>query len=617
MCGFAGAFSFDDVGKKFHALTSSAIYSLRHRGPDDEGLLYRDNFSVGHRRLKILDLSPQAHQPMLSDSKDVILAFNGEIFNFDLLRRALERKGHVFQSRSDTEVILLGYQEWGTDVFDKLDGEFALAIFNEKKNELILARDRFGIKPLYFYRDEHVFLFSSELRGILKYGVPRVLDQTALQLYFHLNYIPSPYSIIQGVKKQEKGTFLSVVSNQVKYYVKPPSDVAEENHERALRSRLQHAVEKRLYADVPVGCFLSGGLDSTVITGIAAGIKPGLPSFSIGFPDQPFFDETGYAGIAAKKFGTTHTVFEVKNRELSESMHFLFSHLDEPFADSSSLPVQLLCKSTAEYVKVVLSGDGADELFGGYNKHEAERRIASRPMPALLAKAGLSMLSGAPVSRSGKTGNTLRKARKFLSSSLLSRPDRYWNMAGFPDGRNILTAHSIHNRLYGAAKKQFTCEEGNDLNDVLEADIRLVLENDMLVKVDRMSMAHSLEVRVPYLAHDVSSFVRSLPASRKISSGGRKLLLRNAFPDLVPDLILARSKKGFEVPLLEWFKGELKPMLEKEIGDITFLKQQNIFNPEALRQLFLKMLSGAPDDSPATLWAFLVFQNWYRNYFLN
>ena len=370
-----------------------------------------------------------------------------------------------------------------------------------------------------------------------------------------------------------------------------------------------------MVADVPVGTFLSGGIDSSIVTGIAAGIQSDLQSFSIGFPDTPLYDESVSAQTVAKHFGTRHHLFEVRNDDLLSALEFLFEKLDEPFADSSALPMQLLCMQTAKQVKVVLSGDGADELLGGYNKHAAEWRLNRSIIPVPLLKGAEAILSVFPSSRENKTGNLIRKARKYTGGGSLSRSERYWSWAGFPEGRKILRTEIQENKEYSSAVSGYSTLQGESMNAVLLADYSLVLENDMLVKVDRMSMANSLEVRVPFLSNELAAYAHSLPADLKINEKGRKLILKEAFSHFLPTEILNKRKQGFEVPLLQWFRGELKGMIDSEISNTTFLKEQNIFDIRQLATLNSKLFSKDPGDAPATIWAFLVFQNWYRNYF--
>ncbi len=605
MCGFAGAISFNEKGIPYHALTGKAIYSLLHRGPDDEGIVFKDHFSVGHRRLSIIDLSTAARQPMEDESGRYILAYNGEVFNYKELRKELEGAGRKFKSSSDTEVVLHSLIHWGKEAIEKFDGEFAFAFYDTQTKDLMLVRDRHGIKPLYYYRNENVLLFSSELRGLLKYGIPKEIDPVALNFYFHLNYIPSPFSIFKNIFKVEK---------QKSYW---HTATGQGPTTANLHRILEASVQDRLVADVPVGTFLSGGIDSSIITGIASNLKKDLQSFSIGFPDTPLFDETQYARLAAKHLGTKHHAFEVRNKDLLESLDLLFQHQDEPFADSSALPTQLLCRETAKHLKVVLSGDGADELFAGYNKHEAEWKLSRSSIPSAVLKGAGALLSTLPSSRESKTGNIIRKAKKYTSGAGLSREERYWEWAGFKNGRSVLKKEIQSNAAYQKNIGNYSHLNGEGMNAILLADQNLVLENDMLVKVDRMSMANSLEVRVPFLSNEVVEYARSIPAELKISEKGRKLILKEAFSHLLPKEIMERKKQGFEVPLLQWFRGELKGLIETEINNTAFLKQQNIFDHSQLLTLHSRLNSSDPGDSPATIYAFLVFQNWYRNYFKN
>ncbi len=616
MCGFAGVFSFNDQAADLHSLTEKATASLKHRGPDAKGLFSNVNYSVGHSRLKIIDTSALAAQPMQEPAGRYVLVFNGEIYNFRELKAELQQAGVKFVSKSDTEVLLNMYIKYGKACLKRLDGEFAFAIYDKQEKELFLARDRFGIKPLYYCIDADKIIFGSEIRLFREYGISREIDRDSLRTYFHLNYLPAEVTIFSNIRKQKSASGMLIKGNGQmvfeKYYsVKERNDHSGEPA-KIVRELLERSVERRLISDVPLGSFLSGGIDSTIITGIASGMKKDLETFSVSFPDTKMFDESEYAEEASRHFGTSHHRIEVRNRDLMDSMQFIFQHLDEPFADSSALPVQLLCRGTAKHLKVVLSGDGADEIFAGYNKHEAEWLIRNQKTAQKLLSATGKLAGLLPSSRESKLGNSIRKLRKFSKYSGLPASERYWSLAGFPDSPKILIENSKQGEV---SDLQF--DHAGSMEEILLLDIALVLENDMLVKIDRMSMANSLEVRVPFLSHELISYAANLPSDLKINSSGRKLILKNAFRGFIPERILKRKKQGFEVPLLQWFRGELREMIEAEFNNKSFMEGQGLFDLKGIAGLKKRLFSPDPGDTPATVWAFLVFQNWYRNHFQN
>ena len=626
MCGITGIVAFNEKGKTYLSKVSAATYSLLKRGPDGEGLYFDKNVALGHRRLSIIDTSNAAAQPFTDESKRYTIVFNGEIFNYKQLRLQLERKGIKFKSNSDTEVLLQLYISDKEKCLEQLDGEFAFAIYDSSSEKLILARDRFGIKPLYYYKDENRFVFGSELKALMAFEIPKVIDKTSLQLYFHLNYIPSPYSIFEHVKKLEAGTFLELDAsgklNEKKYYSIPYTSELKnipsyESAQKTFKQLLESSVQQRMIADVPLGTFLSGGIDSSIITAIAAQNTQHLNSFSIGFKDEPLFDETSFAILLAKKYKTNHTVFELSNADLFANLQELLDYTDEPFADSSALAVNILSMHTKKHVTVALSGDGADELFAGYNKHAAELKARKGGLKATLVKSSHSLLKQLPKSRNSKTGNKIRQLEKFAEGMKMSPQERYWQWAKWSG----YTADQLFSKKYNQAISDTDYEKRKssilnsisaDYNSVLLTDMQLVLENDMLVKVDRMSMSRSLEVRVPFLDHHLVNFAFSLPVDYKIDGTTRKKIVRDTFKDLLPSELLLRRKQGFEVPLLKWFKTDLKSMITNELLEDQFIEEQGIFNGEEIKRLKMQLFSNNPNDAVEKVWALIVFQYWWK-----
>ena len=631
MCGITGVFAFNLVGKFNIINLAAATMALEKRGPDNQGL-YSDQFvGLGHRRLSIIDTSAAAHQPMWDETDRYSIIFNGEIFNFQELRKELENKGISFSTHSDTEILLKLYIEEKEKCFNKLNGFFAFCIYDKQDQTFFLARDRYGIKPLLYVMDEDKFLFASEMKSLLAYGIEKELDYTSLHTYLQLNYIPAPRTIFKKVKKLLPGHYIEVRSQKLevrKYYEIPyGTDKQEEplpyeDAKRRLSWLLEASVQRRLVADVPLGAFLSGGIDSSVVTAIASKHKPDLHTFSIGFRDEKFFDETEYARLVAKHLKTEHTAFSLTNDNLYEHVHSILDYIDEPFADSSAINVYILSKETRKYSTVALSGDGADELLAGYNKHAAFHRILNKAWKENTVESLLPLWNLLPKSRSNPFANKIRQLQRFAEGMKLSPKERYWGWAGYAGEAQAMNLLSETSQQQFAATEYQNFKAGlltaiqdkGTMNDVLLADMQLVLPNDMLTKVDLMSMANSLEVRVPFLDVEVVNFLFSLPAEYKINSELRKRILQDTYRDILPIQLYNRPKKGFEVPLLKWFQKEMKSLILDDLLSKKFITEQNIFNYTEIEKLKRKLFSSNPEDIHARIWGLIVFQWWWKKY---
>lgn len=627
MCGITGIAAFNEIGRFNLTNLESATTALAKRGPDDHGT-YDDYFvGLGHRRLSIIDTSRMGHQPMQVPEGRYVITFNGEIYNYKVLRKELEAKGVKFYSETDTEVLLQLYTHEGSDCLKKLDGFFAFAIYDTIEKSLFIARDRLGIKPLLYYQDEDKFLFSSELKSLMKYSSDWQMDQTALNIYFQLNYIPAPLCILKGVKKLLPGESITIKDGKVsqeKYYEIPRKGTSQykndfESNKKELIDLLDASVQNRLVSDVPLGAFLSGGIDSSVITALASQYVPDLKTFSIGFSDAPYFDETSYANMVADKFKTNHTVFSLTLDDLYSHIEEIVDSIDEPFADSSAIPVFILSHETRKHATVALSGDGADEIFSGYNKHSAwlkseEDSFLSKVAPLIYPVANIF-----PKSRSGKVGNLMRQVVRFTEGLDMNPAERYWFWAAISRQTEVnailKNPSSEDSRLSHINTWLTDMNSYRDFNDFLRTDTRLVLPNDMLHKVDLTSMANSLEVRVPFLDHKVVEFAFSIPPEHKITRGIRKKILQEAFRHILPKELYKRPKKGFEVPLLDWLRKGLKTDLEQCVFDRNLLADQGIFDHQEVNGLKGKLFSMNPGDSPAKVWALYVFQKWYLKNF--
>ena len=435
MCGISGVFAFNEMGKASIQKLPLSIQTLALRGPDAEGFFYHDNVGLAHRRLSIIDTSSAANQPMADISGRYIIIFNGEIFNYSELRKEkLETKNCQFRTHSDTEVLLQLYINYGDECLQWLKGFFAFAIYDKQENSLFIARDNFGKKPILIYQDEDKLLFASEMKALLAFDIPKQIDYTSLYQYFQLNYIPSPATIFTAIKKLPQGHFIIIKNNQatIHQYYKieqketDKKDCNYENAQKHLIELMDIAVQRRLIADVPLGAFLSGGIDSSVVVSLASRHTKHINTFSIGYKDEPFFDETKYANEVAKKCNTNHTVFSLSNNDFLEHIYDILNYIDEPFADSSCIPSYILCKQTRKKVTVALSGDGGDEVFAGYNKHAAEYRVRQNDIKSMLVKNNEWLWKSLPKSRSGKLGNLVRQLNRFAEGSKMNVRDRYY-----------------------------------------------------------------------------------------------------------------------------------------------------------------------------------------------
>jgi asparagine synthase (glutamine-hydrolysing) len=632
MCGIAGIYSFaQSIEIKKETLNQVAL-ALSKRGPDNQTITEIKNAVLVHARLSIIDVSNNANQPFFDAENRFAIIFNGEIFNYQILKEDLIGKGYTFKTTSDTEVLLYAYIHYKEKCLDLLNGFFAFAIYDTQEDEIFIALDRFGVKPLYFSVYDKMLYFSSELKALLHFPIPRTLDWTALSLYFQLNYIPDKLSIFENIQKLQPGHFIHIKNKQMhqtQWYNLPYNANDAENNklsyiqqQERLHTLLDDAVRLRLIADVPLGAFLSGGIDSSVMVALATKHTQNLNTFSIGFEDATYFDETHYANLVAKHFNTNHTVFKLKNDDLLKSLHELLDYTDEPFADSSALLVNLLSKYTKQHVTVALSGDGGDELFAGYNKHYGEWQSRNGGWKAKMIQELLPIWNVLPKSRSGGVSNKIRQLQRFAEGMNEDMATRYWQWCSFINTNEVdfllqgKTQHVLPKII--ETRQHFTkyIQHDGTLNDCLRADVALVLAYDMLVKVDRMSMRNSLEVRTPFLDYRVVEFAFSLPVASKIDAQLKKKIVQDTFRKILPNELYNRPKKGFEVPLLQWFRTDLRAYLEKEIFDEDFIREQNIFNVAYIRQLKKDLDANNTNDVHAKIWALIVFQNFYRKYML-
>jgi len=599
--------------------------TITHRGPDDEGQVTLGQAGLGMRRLSIIDLST-GHQPITNENKNLWIVFNGEIYNYQLLRQELENYGHRFQTHSDTETILHGYEEWGEEICQRLNGMFAFAIYDKEKRSLFLGRDRLGIKPLYYYQDDQKLVFGSELKAILK--CPELncsIDPVALNNYLTFEYIPAPRSVFREIKKLPPGHWLRWQEDRLRdrpyWQLKPvENDITEGEAGEKLTALLKDAVQMRLISDVPLGAFLSGGLDSSIMVAqMAKMMDQPVKTFSIGFKESSY-NELNYARAVAEKYQTDHHEFVIEANAL-ELTEKLVKHLDEPFGDFSIFPTYLVSKMARDYVTVVLSGDGGDELFSGYDTYRAHRfdRQFYHLLPKLVKYGIMEPLARRLTPTEQKKG-WINSYKRFIEGTLLPKSLYHARWMVFLQNmeRQKLFTDDVLEELAPHDPYDFIHEysrQADGLHDVTRTgyiDVKSYLVDDILVKVDRMSMAASLEARVPYLDHRIVELCFSLPPSLKMKGYRTKHLLQKTFWNDLPREVQKRDKQGFSIPIKNWIRGELKPMMLDMLSD-SRIRSQGFFRAETIRQWMDEHLNGQANHSHK-LWALMVFQQWYEIY---
>ncbi|HEX6201251.1 MAG TPA: asparagine synthase (glutamine-hydrolyzing) [Thermoanaerobaculia bacterium] len=631
MCGIAGVLHQERGGRAEPELLRAMADVLAHRGPDDEGFHVAGGVGLAHRRLSIIDLA-QGRQPLYNEDGSVVVVFNGEIYNYEELTRRLEARGHRFRTRSDTEVLVHGYEEWGPDLVEELRGMFAFALWDERRRRLVLVRDRLGIKPLYYHARPGLLAFASEVKALLEHpGVPRELDPEALDLYLSLRYVPGPRTLFRGIRKLQPGHLLVADEGGVRlsrYWELPeedPSPAAAEAARERFTEIFEESVRLRLIAEVPLGVFLSGGLDSTAVLAAMGRVAPGrrFKTFNIGYRGSSAEDERAnedaYARLAAQAFGAEHHEVRLSDEDFQEALPRIVWHLDEPVADPACVPLYFISRRAREEITVVLSGEGADEILGGYGIYR--RMLGLERAHRLLDRA-----SG------GHSGPLAAAAARLLPGDRL----RYWaRLAGLPlaeryrgvsrgflpEGKAALlggagASEEGDRRLAELLAERTDAVAGaSPLARMLRLDTTTWLPDDLLVKADKMTMAHSQELRVPFLDHRLVELAASLPPAYKVRDGKGKVLLREAMAGIVPRAILERSKKGFPVPtvpLLRRLGGYTRELL-LDRGSAC----RTWFEPAAIERLLDehgRSSSGWGARRDQEIWSLLVFELWHGTF---
>ncbi|MBN1912816.1 MAG: asparagine synthase (glutamine-hydrolyzing) [Candidatus Omnitrophica bacterium] len=626
MCGICGIIDYNKGSSVKQETIVKMCSRMEHRGPDDAGVHIQGDgaFSVGlgHRRLKIIDLSFAGHQPMSNEDGTIWLVFNGEVYNYHELRESLLKKNHRFKSNSDTETVVHLYEEYGPDCVKHLRGMFAFAIWDKINNTLLLARDRVGKKPLVYSQEEGVFCFASEFSALLESGrVKKEVNFEAIHHYLTFGYVPAPLTIYKNVFKLPPAHKLVLKKDNISLeryweldYFKKLRIPEEEAAEEVLRL-LKESVRIRLYSDVPLGAFLSGGIDSSAVVGLMSQLSDKkVWTFSVGFNEKDY-DELRYAKVVAEKFNTEHHEFIVRPKAL-EVLPLLVERYGEPYADSSCIPSYYVARQTRQHVTVALNGDGGDELFAGYERYQAMALAESLPIPLWKILSGISGV----LSDSVNAKNSVRRLKRFLKGAAMPYQQRYLKWIGICDEsmkKNIYSPE-FFKKISSADPLQFIRPFLDYAGGVfspdylLRTDTMTYLPGDLLVKMDIASMANSLEARSPFLDHKLMEFVVSLPAEYKMKNFIKKYILKKAVRGLVPEENIRRRKMGFGVPVGEWFRGELREFLCQNILSEKALSR-GYFDPGAIKNI-VKLHIERKADYAFLLWTLLMLELWHERF---
>jgi len=628
MCGIVG---FVDFNKKSNLkILKRMNETIHHRGPDDEGYSFieKDKYQIGlaHKRLSILDLSKHGHQPMKFQDLEII--YNGEVYNFKEIKKELIKHHYIFDSDSDTEVILKAYHKWGIDAINKFIGMFSIIIYDKKIEKIFIIRDRAGVKPLYYYEDKNIFLFASELKSFHKHPLfKKELDYNGLASFFRYGYILAPYSIFKNTKKLKSGHYIEfdLKTNQKNiikywdvydYYNKSKLDISENEAIKNIESLLQSAFEYRMVSDIPVGIFLSGGYDSTAVTSILSQ-KHKLKTFTIGFEDKEF-NEANLAKEYSKILNTEHYEYIATEKDAMDIIPLLAEIYDEPFGDSSAIPTTLVSKIAKKELSVVLSADGSDEIFGGYNKHHN--------IPILYNK----------FQKFNKYKGLLNSSRFLFQNTIMNRLNLFPNYENkvnkFYDMLNNNSLEYIFNRsnyyltddeLSSLIKKEFILETNfnainaiNDNNDliskIMAVDYKTYMVDDILTKVDRATMSVSLEGREPFLDHRIIEFVARLPIELKYKNNIPKYLLKQIVHKYIPKEIIDKPKRGFSIPINNWYDNKLKDLFEEYLNEKT-INEVGVLNYNIVKQILDRYENGEK-FLIKNIWFIFIFQQWARKW---
>jgi len=626
MCGIAGI--LDSTGRGLDEAVRRMTLSLTHRGPDDEGFYLGRGIALGHRRLSIIDIDGGT-QPLYNEDRSMCIVYNGEVYNHGELKAELTGLGHTFRTKTDTEAILHAYEQWGSQCVKRFNGMFAFAIWDERKKTLFMARDRLGIKPLFYCSYGGKFVFASEIKAILTDAAfKRAINKEALASYFSFSYILPPLTIFENIKKLEPGHTMTHREGRArieKYwdldfttdYKKSEDDFIHESMEL-----LEDAVKMRLMSDVPLGAFLSGGIDSSAIVALMEAGKGGTNTFTIGFGGETgaFDDERKYARLVAARYNTRHRELEVRP-ELEEILDSVITAFDEPFADDATIPSYHVSRMAARDVKVILSGLGGDEDYCGYERYLGfQISKLYRKVPGILRDKFIKKIIERLPEASGG-GNRITHMKRFVRAASVEAPERYLGFVNRLGGRGadgfFNSGGSTYADAVEAARERFLTSFNapdieDPLNRVFYCDMKNYLPEDILACTDRISMSHSLEVRVPFLDHRLVEYAAAIPPELKLKGFKKKYLLKKAVAGLIPQEVITHKKQGFVGPMSKWLQNDLKEYVLKKLSPES-LASHGLLNPVAVKTILDEHFA-ARENNDTLIWSMLVFQRWFELY---
>ena len=627
MCGINGLVYKNAENTDVQNIIEKMNQKIIHRGPDEDGFFveHLDNKTIAFamRRLSIVDLST-GKQPIFTEDKSKIIVFNGQIYNSEELKKTLIQKGFAFHTSSPAEVVLKLYEYFGLEAFKMLDGVFAFSIYDKILGKIFIARDFFGDKPLHYQHSEKGLIWASELKSIISVLDKKPeIDNTGLNLYFQLTYIPAPFTIYKGISKLESNSFIEydVNTNALKIHEIHSEKIEKQQisfdeAKKNVRKLVEESVSSRSVSDVSLGAFLSGGVDSSIISlCLSKQSDSKIDTFSIGF-DKKSFDETEKSRLVANLIGSNHHEFVISEKDLTSHLDEILLNFDEPFADSSALPSYIVASKTADYVKVALTGDGGDEVFGGYNKYligGINQKYTSL-VPRFLHQSVLKVANALTKQKGDERGLKF-KVRKALNS--IDYDDSFfYNIIklGFTDKEMSIYLNEKDRVKNPLAYYQQKIPNPKNLTDFRNVDKMISLEGDMIVKVDRTSMLASMECRAPFLTREIWNYTLSLPDEYLLKGNNKKMILKKAFENEFPEQFLEKSKKGFGVPVGDWLRQGMRSELLSYIDD-KFLEEQDVFDIQNIKKIVLNHLNSVEDNS-FKIWTFYCFQKWYKNTYL-
>ena len=627
MCGINGLVYKNAENTDVQSIIGKMNQKIIHRGPDEDGFfvehLQDKTIAFAMRRLSIVDLST-GKQPIFTEDKNKVIVFNGQIYNSEELKKTLVQKGFAFHTSSPAEVVLKLYECFGLEVFKMLDGVFAFSIYDKILGKIFIARDFFGDKPLHYQHSEKGLIWASELKSIISVlNKKPEIDNTGLNLYFQLTYIPAPFTIYKGISKLESNSFIEydVNTNALKIHEIHSEKIEKQQisfdeAKKNVRKLVEESVSSRSVSDVSLGAFLSGGVDSSIISlCLSKQSDSKIDTFSIGF-DKKSFDETDKSRLVANLIGSNHHEFVISEKDLTAHLDEILLNFDEPFADSSALPSYIVASKTADYVKVALTGDGGDEVFGGYNKYligGINQKYTSL-VPRFLHQSVLKVANALTKQKGDERGLKF-KVRKALNSIDYDH-SFFYNIIklGFTDKEMSIYLNEKDRVKNPLAYYQQRIPNPKNLTDFRNVDKMISLEGDMIVKVDRTSMLASMECRAPFLTREIWNYTLSLPDEYLLKGNNKKMILKKAFENEFPEQFLEKSKKGFGVPVGDWLRQGMRSELLSYIDD-KFLEEQDIFDIQNIKKIVLDHLNSVEDNS-FKIWTFYCFQKWYKNTYL-